>query len=296
LTATATNEVRKDIQRLLFEKEKAREVVFSVDRPNISFFVYQENKVEKLRELMISLEGSGIIYCATRKKVEELYHSFKDRQKIAYYHGGLSGQERRMLQQQFLSGELRILVATNAFGMGINKENIRFVIHYDLPDSPENYLQEVGRAGRDGQLSQAILLYEEGDEFIHHFLQEQTNQSKKLFEIKQKMSDLVFEDPLIKKWEQFFPKDSSHLMDLLSQRGVTKKKQLQKMLDYIVTTKCRREFLVSYFDESLPEKNPICCDNDGAVLQKYSVQETASMGQISWQKIIQKIFKNTEKD
>lgn len=188
------------------------------------------------------------------KKVEELYHSFKDRQKIAYYHGGLSGQERRMLQQQFLSGELRILVATNAFGMGINKENIRFVIHYDLPDSPENYLQEVGRAGRDGQLSQAILLYEEGDEFIHHFLQEQTNQSKKLFEIKQKMSDLVFEDPLIKKWEQFFPNDSSHLMDLLSQRGVTKKKQLQKMLDYIATTKCRREFLVSYFDESLPEK------------------------------------------
>ncbi len=296
LTATATNEVRKDIQRLLFEKEKAREVVFSVDRPNISFFVYQENKVEKLRELMISLGGSGIIYCATRKKVEELYHSFKDRQKIAYYHGGLSGQERRMLQQQFLSGELRILVATNAFGMGINKENIRFVIHYDLPDSPENYLQEVGRAGRDGQLSQAILLYEEGDEFIHHFLQEQTNQSKKLFEIKQKMSDLVFEDPLIKKWEQFFPNDSSHLMDLLSQRGVTKKKQLQKMLDYIATTKCRREFLVSYFDESLPEKNPICCDNDGAVLQKYSVQETAKMGQISWQKIIQKIFKNTEKD
>ena len=82
--------------------------------------------------------------------------------------------------------------------MGINKENIRFVIHYDLPDSPENYLQEVGRAGRDGQPSQAILLYEAGDEYIHHFLQEQTDQSKKLFEIKQRMTDLVFEDPLRK--------------------------------------------------------------------------------------------------
>lgn len=93
-----------------------------------------------------------------------------------------------MLQQQFLSGDLQLLIATNAFGMGINKENIRFVIHYDLPDSPENYLQEVGRAGRDGNPSQAILLYEEGDEYIHHFLQEQTNQSKKLFEIKQKLT------------------------------------------------------------------------------------------------------------
>lgn len=74
-----------------------------------------------------------------------------------------------MLQQQFIAGDLQLLIATNAFGMGINKDNIRYVIHYDLPDSPENYLQEVGRAGRDGQASQAILLYEAGDEHIHHF-------------------------------------------------------------------------------------------------------------------------------
>lgn len=295
LTATATRAVRQDIQRLLFD-DKAQEFVYSVDRPNISFFVYQEDKNKKLQGLVESLNGSGIIYCATRKKVEELYHALKQKHAVAYYHGGLSGQERRMLQQQFLAGDLQLLIATNAFGMGINKDNIRFVIHYDLPDSPENYLQEVGRAGRDGRPSQAILLYEEGDEYIHHFLQEQTNQSKKLFEIKQKMSDLVFEDPLIKKWEQFFPNQESRLLDLLSQRGTTKKLQLQKMLDYISTTDCRREFLVSYFDETLSDKNPNCCDNDGANLAVKTSQKLVLETSFHWQKIFQKIFKNDVKD
>ncbi|MBX8937338.1 ATP-dependent DNA helicase RecQ [Enterococcus gilvus] len=295
LTATATRAVRQDIQRLLFD-DKAQEFVYSVDRPNISFFVYQEDKNKKLQELVESLNGSGIIYCATRKKVEELYHALKQKHAVAYYHGGLSGQERRMLQQQFLAGDLQLLIATNAFGMGINKDNIRFVIHYDLPDSPENYLQEVGRAGRDGRPSQAILLYEEGDEYIHHFLQEQTNQSKKLFEIKQKMSDLVFEDPLIKKWEQFFPNQESRLLDLLSQRGATKKLQLQKMLDYILTTDCRRDFLVSYFDEMLSDKNPNCCDNDGANLAVKTSQKLVLETSSHWQKIFQKIFKNDVKD
>ncbi|WP_137664094.1 RecQ family ATP-dependent DNA helicase [Enterococcus hulanensis] len=295
LTATATRAVRQDIQRLLFD-DKAQEFVYSVDRPNISFFVYQEDKNKKLQELVESLNGSGIIYCATRKKVEELYHALKQKHAVAYYHGGLSGQERRMLQQQFLAGDLQLLIATNAFGMGINKDNIRFVIHYDLPDSPENYLQEVGRAGRDGRPSQAILLYEERDEYIHHFLQEQTNQSKKLFEIKQKMSDLVFEDPLIKKWEQFFPNQESRLLDLLSQRGTTKKLQLQKMLDYISTTDCRRDFLVSYFDETLSDKNPNCCDNDGANLAVKTSQKLVLETSFHWQKIFQKIFKNDVKD
>lgn len=243
-----------------------------------------------------SLRGAGIVYCATRKKVEELYQLLKSNHSVAHYHGGLSGQERRMLQQQFIAGDLRLLIATNAFGMGINKDNIRYVIHYDLPDSPENYLQEVGRAGRDGQASQAILLYEAGDEHIHHFLQEQTNQSKKLFEIKQTMSDLVFEDPLIKKWEHFFPEESDELLALLSQRGMTKRLQLQKMLEYISLSTCRREFLVSYFDETLHEKNPICCDNDGATLstKKSEVENIATV--LPWKKIFQKIFKNDMKD
>jgi len=295
LTATATKAVREDIQRLLFGN-KAQEFIYSVDRPNISYFVYQEDKLKKLLELVKSLDGSGIIYCATRKKVEELYQVLKKKHAVAYYHGGLSGQERRVLQQQFLTGDLQLLIATNAFGMGINKDNIRFVIHYDLPDSPENYLQEVGRAGRDGRPSQAVLLYEEGDEYIHHFLQEQTNQSKKLFEIKQKIKDLTFEDPLIKKWEQFFPNEESRLLNLLSHRGTTKKMQLQKMLDYIKTSDCRRKFLVSYFDETLRDKNPKCCDNDGAVLSIITSEREIIDKALSWQMIIQKIFKNAKKD
>lgn len=296
LTATATPAVRKDIQRLLFNEKFAKEFVYSVDRPNISFFVKREDKLKELQTLINSLDGSGIIYCATRKKVEELYETFKGQQAIAYYHGGLSGQERRMLQQQFLTGDLRILIATNAFGMGINKEDIRFVIHYDLPDSPENYLQEVGRAGRDGRLSQAILLYEDGDEHIHHFLQEQTVQSKKLYEIKQKMTDITFDDPLIDKWERFFPNTGEELLGLLEQRGMTKKIQLQKMLDYVHTNDCRRDFLVSYFAETLTSKNDCCCDNDGAQLQLHPFERAKIEEKIPWQKIVQKIFKNPLKD
>lgn len=296
LTATATQSVRKDIQQRLFGDLPAVEVVYSVDRPNISFFVYQEDKSQKLAELLDTLTGAGIIYCATRKKVEELYQLFKDRQSIAYYHGGLSGQERRMLQQQFIAGEVRLLIATNAFGMGINKENIRFVIHYDLPDSPENYLQEVGRAGRDGKASQAILLYEAGDEYIHHFLQDQTEQSKKLYEIKQKMTDLTFEDPLIEKWEHFFPNEEQQLMDLLDQRRINKKMQLQKMLDYVATKDCRRNFLLAYFDEQGEKDHPVCCDNDGARLMSRAPVAEKKLSPFAWEEIIQKLFKNPLKD
>lgn len=120
LTATATKAVREDIQRLLFGN-KAQEFIYSVERPNISYFVYQEDKLKKLLELVKSLDGSGIIYCATRKKVEELYQVLKKKHAVAYYHGGLSGQERRVLQQQFLTGDLQLLIATNALEWGLTK-------------------------------------------------------------------------------------------------------------------------------------------------------------------------------
>ena len=97
------------------------------------------------------LSGAGIIYCATRNKVEELYQKLRGKYSVGYYHGGLASDQRKVLQQQFSRNELQLLIATNAFGMGINKQDIRFVIHYDLPDSLENYSQEIGRAGRDGK-------------------------------------------------------------------------------------------------------------------------------------------------
>lgn len=294
LTATATVAVRQDIQQLLFQKE-VPQYVQSVDRKNIRYFVYHEEKLARLQELLKELDGCGLIYCSTRKKVEELYQILRGAYEIAFYHGGLSGQERRSLQQQFLAGEVKLLIATNAFGMGINKPDIRFVIHYDLPDSLENYLQEVGRAGRDGLPSQGILLYEKGDEKIHHFLQQQTKEIKGLYQLKQQHPELIFEEPLLRKWEVYFPQQSEELVALLTQREITRKKQLQDMLDYLQLTTCRRSYLLSYFQEELLEKNPQCCDNDGAQLlikEASTITEPINNSK-KWTEILKILFKNS---
>lgn len=295
LTATATPEVRQDIQRLLFP-QPVKEVVYSVDRPNVSLFVETGEKQERLLGMLPELSGAGIIYCATRKHVEELYELLKHQEKIAYYHGGLTGQERRMLQQQFIAGELRILIATNAFGMGVNKNDIRFVIHYDLPSSPEDYLQEIGRAGRDGQSSQAILLYNEGDEYIHQFLHQQSVDSRRLFEIKKQQEDLVLDDPLIQKWEELFPDQSQELIGLLEQREKIRKTQLQEMLTYIHLTTCRRKYLVNYFGQELEKQPKDCCDNDGAALKRTEKVSSSPVFSEEWPDILLKLFKKTMKD
>ncbi len=295
LTATATPEVRQDIQKLLFT-ETVKEVVYSVDRPNVSLFVEIGDKRDRLTAMISQLPGAGIIYCATRKHVEQLYELLKDQERIAYYHGGLTGQERRMLQQQFIAGELRILIATNAFGMGVNKNNIRFVIHYDLPASPEDYLQEIGRAGRDGKPSQAILLYDEGDEYVHQFLHQQSIDSRRLFEMKKQMTDLVLDDPLIQKWEELFPDQSQELIGLLERREAIRREQLQEMLSYIQLTSCRRKFLINYFGQKLENHPDDCCDNDGAQLSQDKTAGNSVVSAEDWPVILLKIFKKTTKD
>ncbi|WP_159721890.1 RecQ family ATP-dependent DNA helicase [Enterococcus sp. CSURQ0835] len=294
LTATATKKVRQDIQRLVFDGA-ASEVVYSADRPNVALFVVRGEKEAQLTDLLAKLTGSGIIYCATRKKVQQLYQHLKDQYAVAFYHGGLSGQERRVLQQQFLSGQLQLLVATNAFGMGINKADIRFVIHYDLPDSPENYLQEIGRAGRDGLPAQAILLYEKDDEQIHYFLQQQTREAKKVFEVVNADPAVQSQDPLIEKWARFFPHQKESLLQLLEQREETRRQQVQAMLDYIETTGCRREKLLHYFDETLVNKPANCCDHDGAHLvtaKELAATEgtTQALKKQPWQEILGRLF------
>lgn len=294
LTATATKKVRQDIQRLVFNDTVA-EVVYSADRPNVALFVVQGEKEAQLTDLLAKLTGSGIIYCATRKKVQQLYQHLKDQYAVAFYHGGLSGQERRVLQQQFLSGQLQLLVATNAFGMGINKADIRFVIHYDLPDSPENYLQEIGRAGRDGLPAQAILLYEKDDEQIHYFLQQQTREAKKVFEVVSADPAVQSQDPLIEKWARFFPHQKESLLQLLEQRETTRRQQVQAMLDYIETTGCRREKLLHYFDETLVNKPANCCDHDGAhlVTEKNVTatnDTTPALKKQPWREILGRLF------
>jgi ATP-dependent DNA helicase RecQ len=165
LTATATPEVSEDIQERLLFREK-RLLKKSFHRENLTYMVRQtENKPGELTRMVLKLKGSGIIYTRNRKKCREIALMLQEEGVTAeFYHAGLKQEKRNQRHQGWTENRYRVIVATNAFGMGIDKPDVRFVIHVDLPDSPESYFQEAGRAGRDGQKSWAVLLYSPADE------------------------------------------------------------------------------------------------------------------------------------
>jgi len=171
LTATATPEVQDDIIKQL-DLDKVEKTVTSIDRTNIAYDVIKIKKNEDKKEILLNLvnrlygSGIGIIYTQTRQQSEQITDELKQVgiKYIEAYHAGLASDDRMIIQQQFMKEELSIIVATKAFGMGINKDNVRYVIHYDMPDSLESFTQETGRAGRDGEQSYAALIYSNGDE------------------------------------------------------------------------------------------------------------------------------------
>ena len=189
LTATATPEVRRDIARVLRLRDPVV-LVRGFDRANLSWFVHRvRGPAEKDRQLFDLLRrrqrepGVSIVYAATRRRVDtitDLLNRFGVR--TAAYHAGLAGAERRRLQEAFMSGELPVVVATNAFGMGIDKPDVRLVLHYDMPGSLEAYYQEAGRAGRDGGASDCVLLYAAGDERTQAFFIEQGHPVREIVE------------------------------------------------------------------------------------------------------------------
>ena len=164
LTATATPQVAEDIMARLCFKDKCL-IKSGFERPNLSYIVREcEDKLGQLLNICNGVEGTGIVYVRSRKKTEELA-AFLQSNGISssFYHAGLGSDSRTQRQEQWKSGEIRVMACTNAFGMGIDKPDVRFVVHFDVPDCPEAYFQEAGRGGRDGKRSYAVLLWNSTD-------------------------------------------------------------------------------------------------------------------------------------
>lgn len=335
LTGTATPNVQNDIQDKL-KRPNMIEHVYPMDRENISLVVEEINgsEAEKLDHLLTWIKGTNeptIVYFSSRIATEKVAQHIANQlanKRVAYYHGGLETTDRLKIQQQFMNDQLEIICCTSAFGMGINKANIRMIIHYHLPPQIESYIQEIGRAGRDGRDSISVLLYRQED--IHIPLQIIENELPTHAELRFIMERLIdyqdnkvllpLDEDVIEQQFLIQPTKWRYLLYQLEQHGIVKeqevqttessikevfneinhfteqrlrakRQQLNEVINWIHTQSCLRTKLYEPFQQDITRKEANCCSNCGVVLEDSLEHDVSTDKETSdWQTLLKRVL------
>jgi ATP-dependent DNA helicase RecQ len=312
LTATATHQVREDIISSL-GLVNVKKIVSSVDRPNIALYMKQfanfQEKQSQLIKLVNNLQPPGIIYFSSKKAAEQTALLLKENgiKNIMAYHGGMDQEQRILIQQQFIQGQLDIICATSAFGMGVNKDNIRFIIHYHMPLQIESYLQEMGRAGRDGAPSIAVLLHCPGDEQLPFLLIERELPTEQQIDwlfsrIGKNGNPLILDENFrslggftetqwrimkefagdLNEQADDLERIKENIKDYVLKRNKVKQENLFLVKQWVESNGCRRDFILNYFEEK-PNLNVVenCCDHCGVELSNFKINDTRNFSEKS---------------
>lgn len=301
LTATATKQVQAEIKSLLgFNPKTSETIAKPVDRPELKYvFERVEDKNGRLLELVQTIQKPGIIYFSSKKQADQVAQLLtREGIQVESYHSDKSSLDKIIIQNQFLSNQLQVICATSAFGMGVDKKDIRFVIHYHLPADPEMYLQEVGRCSRDGKDGLALTLYKDGDEQLQEFLKlESLPEPSTIQYVYRNNQDVRFKDDSQYKIINYFYKKGQSIestVQFFNERRQFLKNQIAFMKDLTFTDQCKRRIILNYFDEEPLSQTDLCCNScHENILNHFQLDESQQAPEIqvkSPKKILQSLY------
>ena len=308
LTATAPRTVINDIQETLDLKDNVMLDRTDPNRSNIFYHIMEihpQEKDDQLISLLADYPMPAVIYFSSKKQADSVSQLISERTqlKVDTYHADRSSEDRTTIQRQFLSNKLDVICATSAFGMGINKENIRCIIHYHLPNTVEEYIQEVGRAGRDGKQSMATLLYSYTDLAFKYRKTIETDLTKGVVDtlLQTRDSQLVNlsdADQAMLQIIRYKQMTSDQALDFVENRTLIRTNQLKAMQQFIEAKQCRRDIISRYFEHDTQEKPKWCCSHcqpDNQLLLQEMSSQSVLVGQqektlTNWKELIKELF------
>ncbi|CDQ19464.1 RecQ family ATP-dependent DNA helicase [Halobacillus karajensis] len=325
LSATATPEVQQDIMNKL-RRPHMKKRIYPMDKQNISLAVEEhlspEEKTERIIEVLTKNQAPTMIYFSSRQWAEKVSFELRDRlkQRVAFYHGGMEQTDRMLVQQQFMNNQLDVICCTSAFGMGLDKKDIRIVIHFHLPPQLESFIQEIGRAGRDGEDAVSLLLFTRQDHHLpQRLIQSELPEKKdlnRIFSFLQKEREVPEDEDIMERfqlsesqwnfvkfkleeegmirgrWHQKVPSAIQQKIEQsLENRWVYKQNKLTEMMKWIYETDCRRTSLYKPFQEVIRKPHVPCCDACDFKLDELSFcEDYKEYKKSSWEERLSLIF------